>query len=101
VELYDLSTHRDVEALRPRGYHVLGMLGGPRPFEPTSEVLGEALARPPENTVPGWLELTTLSTHRDMEAVSPVEPYVHGVLDDAGHFYPDEPPRIQGLIGAD
>lgn len=101
LELYDLSTHRDVEALGPRGYHIRGMLGGRATFEPTSEILGEALAQPPENAIPGWLELMTLTTHRDMEAVAPVKPYVHGVLDDAGHFYPDEPPSIQGRIATD
>lgn len=98
VELYDLRTHTDVEAVTARGYHVRGMVGGTTPFEPTSGVLGTALHRPPENRVPGWLELTTLTTHGDMEAVTPLEPYVHGVLDDAGHFYPDEPPSVQGRI---
>ena len=98
VELYDLSTHTDVEARTPKGYHVRGMVGGITPFEPTSEVLGVAFDRPPESRVPGWFELTTLTTHRDMEAVLPVEPYVHGVFDDEGHFYPDEPPSVQGRI---
>ncbi len=65
-------------------------------FEPTSAVLGEALYKPPENVVPGWVELVTLMTHRDMESVSPIEPFIHGTFDDDGHFYPDEPPSILG-----
>ena len=47
------------------------------------------------------MELITLDTHRDMESVAPIEPYVHGVFDDDGHFYPDEPPIIQGMTTAE
>jgi hypothetical protein len=97
MELYDLSIHRDVEAIAPTGYHVRGLINEDRLFEPTSGVLGEALYPPPESTVPGWVELKTLASHRDMEAVAPVEPYVHGVFDNEGRFYPDEPPVISGL----
>lgn len=100
VELHNLSAHTDVESRTPQGYYVRGMVGGITPFEPTSEVLGTAFGRPPENSVPGWFELTTLTPHRDMEAVLPVEPYVHGVFDDEGHFYPDEPPSVQRRIAS-
>jgi hypothetical protein len=96
LELYDLKTYSDVEAVTPQGYYVRGMVGGASAFEPVSGILGEAIHNLPENAVPGWIELTTLATHRDMEAVAPIEPYVHGVFDDAGHFYPDEPPSIVG-----
>lgn len=99
LELYGLSIHRDVEAVAPAGYHVQGLINEDGSFEPTSEVVGEALYSPPESTVPGWVELKTLATHRDMEAVAPIEPYVHGVFDNEGRFYPDEPPVISGAEG--
>ena len=98
VELYDLSVHRDTEAVHPLGYYVRGNVSEERVFDPKSEVLGGSLHKAPENTMPGWVELTTLAAHRDIEAVAPIEPYVHGVFDENAHFYPDEPPTIQGTI---
>jgi hypothetical protein len=95
LELLDLKTHSDVEAVSPQGYYIRGNLGAATAFEPTSGIQGEPRQKPPEQTVPGWVEITTLATHRDMEAVAPISPYVHGRFDDEGHFYPDEPPTIQ------
>lgn len=96
LELYDLKTHSDAEAVTPQGYYVRGMVSGATSFAPASEVLGDAIHKLPENSVPGWVELNTLATHDDTEAVAPIEPYIHGVFDDEGHFYPNEPPIIVG-----
>ena len=96
LELYDLKTHSDVEQVAPVGFYIRGTVGGATAFEPASAVLGEFLYKPPENVVPGWVELAMLETHRDMESVYPKGPFIHGTFDDKGHFYPDEPPSIVG-----
>ena len=89
LELYDLSLHTDVEALLPKGAYIHGLVGPGKKFEPESEILGNAVPKSPEtHFTPGWVELRTVEFHRDMEAVAPIPPYVHGGI---GHFYPDEP----------
>jgi len=40
---------------------------------------------------PGWLEFNGLQTHSDVEAVSPVEPYMKGFIRPDDHFDPTPP----------
>ena len=95
AELYDLHLHSDVEAVAPQGAYIRGIVGPGTRFEPTSALLGDAVAKAPVTDVTrGWVELRTLNTHRDMEAVAPIRPYVHGSIDEERHFYPDEPFEI-------
>ena len=95
LELYDLSLHGDMEAQTPKGAYIRGMIGTKKEFAPTSEILGKAIPKPEEiSSSPGWVELETLQFHRDIEAVAPIPPYVHGEMDEDNHFYPDEPYEI-------
>ena len=97
LELYTLKLHRDFEALAPLGAHIPGIVGPGTRFEPSSLILGDAVKKAPETDVtPGWVELSTVTFHRDVEAVAPRPPYVHGAMDEEGHFYPDEPFEIIG-----
>lgn len=100
LELYDLSLHSDVEAVAPQGLYIKGDVGPGKSLVPKSGILGSASAQPPETGVsPGWLELSDLGLHQMQEAVAPREPYVNGVLDQDGHFYPDKPYTIVGGPG--
>ena len=95
LELYDLSLHTDVEASVPKGAYIRGIVGIETRFEPRTLILGNALKKAPEsNVAPGWVELKTIEFHRDVEGVSLIPPYVHGVMDEEGHFYPEEPLKI-------
>ena len=97
LELHDLSLHQDTEAVAPRGLYVQGLVGEDGSFEPTSDIKGDAVGRAPgTGTSPGWVELRTRRFHRAMEAVAPAPPYVEGVMDESGAFYPNDPPRIVG-----
>ena len=100
LELYDLSLHRDVEGVAPQGLYIKGDVGPGKSLVPKSRILGSATAQPPETGVSrGWLELSGLRFHQMQESVAPVEPYVDGVLDEDGRFYPDTPYKIVGGPG--
>lgn len=95
LELYDLSLHPDIEARNPRGAYIRGIISTEKQFAPESEILGKAISKPEnigQNS--GWLDLETLQLHSDIQAVAPSLPYVHGQMDEEGHFYPDEPFKI-------
>lgn len=97
LELFDLSLHKDFEAVAPKGAYIRGKIGGQTKFEPLSDVLGNVWEKPSlSNLTPGWVELKTISFHHDMDAVSPTKPYIRGEFDVNGHFYP-----INGIIGLD
>lgn len=101
LELYDLSLHKDFEAVTPKGAYIRGNISGQKWFEPLSNILGNAFEKPAKiNFMPGWVELNTLNVHRDIEAVAPIKPYVHGKFDSERHFYPDEPFEIIGGLKA-
>lgn len=95
LELYDFSLHPIMEARAPRGAYIEGSISTSGKFTPQSEIIGKAISKPAgmgQNS--GWLELTTLKFHSDIEAVAPIPPYVHGEMDSEEHFYPDEPYKI-------
>ena len=95
LELDDLSLHGDMVARIPKGAYVKGMIGGEKPFFPISEMLGTAISKPEGvNSNHGWVELETLTFHRDIEAVAPIPPYVRGEMDENNNFYPDKPYTI-------
>ena len=95
LELYDLSLHGDMEARIPINAYIRGTIGGAKKFAPASEILGKVIPKPEGmSRNPGWVELETLQFHRDIEAVAPIPPYVHGEMDQDNHFYPDEPYQI-------
>jgi len=97
LELYDLSLHTDVEAVVPKGAYIRGKVDGRNKFEPTTTILGDLLKQPPETGVtPGWVELSTVIFHSDVEAVVPIPPNVRGGMDEDGHFYPMQPFEIIG-----
>jgi hypothetical protein len=101
LELYDLSFHQQSEAVSPKGLNIKGDLEKENNFIPTSEIEGKPLAdTPSEGITPGWVELHGLIFISDLTAVAPVEPYVKGVQDDDGKFYPDKPYTIVGSSGA-
>jgi hypothetical protein len=43
----------------------------------------------PVRSIPGWVELPSLSKHKAMEAVAPQRPLLNGAFDDEGMFYTD------------
>jgi hypothetical protein len=95
LELHDLSLHRDTEAVAPQGLYIQGRIGEKGFFEPTSGIEGSAVGPVPgTGTTPGWVELHTRRFHRAVEAVAPARPYVEGVMDENGRFYPNEPYTI-------
>ena len=97
LELYDLSFHQQNEAVSPKGLNIKGDLEKENNFIPTSGIEGKAfVGTPPKGTTPGWVELNGLRFLSDVTAVEPVEPYVKGVQDEKGRFYPDKPYRIVG-----
>jgi hypothetical protein len=97
LELHDLSFHPQQEAVSPKGLYIDGKMAGENNFMPTSGIKGSPFAdMPPQGTTPGWVELNGLKFISDVTAVSPMEPYVKGVQDEEGKFYPNEPHRIVG-----
>ena len=99
LELHDLSFHPQQEAVSPKGLYIEGNMGEENNFIPTSGIKGIPFAdTPSEGTTPGWVELNVLNFVSDVTAVTPVEPYVKGVQDEDGKFYPDEPYNIVGGI---
>jgi hypothetical protein len=83
------------------GLFIKGNLENENSFIPTSEIEGKAFAEPQsEGITPGWVELNGLRFISDVTAVAPVEPYVRGVQDEDGKFYPDKPYTIVGDSGA-
>ncbi|MDJ0715434.1 MAG: hypothetical protein QNJ54_14610 [Prochloraceae cyanobacterium] len=97
LELYDLSLHRDMEARIPMSPYIRGMVIFETRFEPDDEITGKAREKPPEAALtPGWVNLTNVQFHSDVEAIAPIPPYVHGEIDEQQHFYPDEPFKISG-----
>ena len=100
LELFDLSFHQQSEAVSPKGLNIKGDLEKENNFIPTSGIEGEAFGDPPaEGFIPGWVELNGLRFLSDVTAVEPVEPYVKGVQDEKGKFYPDKPYNIVGWSG--
>ena len=100
VELYDLTFHQQSEAVSPKGLTIKGNLENEKNFIPTSEIEGRALVDTPSKGItPGWVELNGLRFISDVTAVAPVEPYVKGVQDEEGKFYPDKPYIIVGSSG--
>ena len=98
LELYDLSLHRDMEAQSHKGAYILGTIAEEKRFFPTSAILGQAIPKPEDiGQDSGWVELETRRFHSDIEAVAPIPPYVHGVRDKDGKFYPNEPYEIISL----
>jgi hypothetical protein len=94
LELYDLSLHSDVEARLPQGPYLRGQVDFEhRRFEPDElTILGTPMINPSEfGGTPGWVELSSLQFYGDMTAIQPSPPYIHGLMDSAQHFYPDEP----------
>jgi hypothetical protein len=97
IELHDLSFHQQSEAVEPNGLNIKGNLEKENNFIPTSEIEGKAFSdTPSERITPGWVELNGLRFISDVTAVAPVQPYVKGVQDEEGNFYPDKPYRIVG-----
>ncbi|PSB15966.1 hypothetical protein C7B61_00915 [filamentous cyanobacterium CCP1] len=95
LELYDLSLHQAMEARKPVGAYIEGIIGINGNFFPTSEILGKAIAKSEKiSHTPGWVELKTLTFHSDVEAVAPNPPYIRGDMDKAAHFHPNEPFKI-------
>ncbi len=102
LELYDLRLHRDVESVSPIGAYIRGAfeVGKEKKFKPASGILGVPIEKPHgANLVPGWIDLSTVTIHRAMEAVEPIQPFVHGMVDDNGFFYPDMPSNKWNVIG--
>jgi hypothetical protein len=101
LELYDLSFHQQSEAVSPKGLTISGDIKKENNFIPTSEIEGEPLAdAPSEGITPGWVELNGLRFISDVTADAPVEPYIKGVQDEDGKFYPDKPYTIVGMSEA-
>lgn len=101
LELHDLSFHQQSEAVSPQGLYVEGYMEIENNFIPTTGVKGTALAETPsKDTTYGWVELNGLRFISDVTAVEPVEPYVKGVQDKEGKFYPDKPYNIVSSSGA-
>ncbi len=95
LELHDLSLHADSEARTPYGPYIIGMVGPGHRFHFKGTISGNSIDTPPGfQGTPGWVELNTISFHQDFEAVQPHPPFVHGVMDNTHHFYPDEPFKI-------
>lgn len=95
LELYDLGLHGDMEARLPIGAYIRGNISPGRQFSPASNIIGTAISKPEGiDSDRGWVELETLTFHRDMEAVAHLPPYVQGEMDENNHFYPDEPYQI-------
>jgi len=98
LELNDLTFHQQSEAVSPKGLNIKGDLEEENNFIPTSGIEGETFDdTPSKGFTPGWVELNGLRfLSDDVTAVEPVEPYVKGVQDEKGRFYPDKPYRIGG-----
>jgi hypothetical protein len=97
LELNDLTFHQQSEAVSPKGLNIKGDLGEKNSFMPTSGIEGKAFAdTPSEGITSGWVELNGLRFISDVTAVAPVEPYVKGLQDEDGNFYPDKPYTIVG-----
>ena len=101
LELYHLSFHPQSEAVSPKGLNIKGHLENENNFIPTSGIEGKALAETPSQGItPGWVEFNGLRFISAVTAVEPVEPYVKGVQDEEGKFYPDKPYNIVSSSGA-
>ena len=99
LELHDLNFHQQSEAVSPQGLYIDGFMETENNFIPTTGIEGTAmLETPTENTTPGWIELNGLKFISDITAVSPLEPYILGVQDESGKFYPKEPYKIVGKV---
>jgi len=97
LELHDLSFHQQSEAVGPKGLIIKGNLEKENNFIPTSGIEGKTIADPPSKGItPGWVELNGLRFISNVTAVAPVTPFVKGVQDIKGKFYPDKPYRIVG-----
>jgi len=98
----DLATGEIVskDSAQPQGPAIWGMLKG-QDFEPSHVVAFIEKADVPNTEwMPGWIELRTGKIHRDVEAVSPQQPYLKGRIDLQGNFHvePGELnyPRLEG-----
>ena len=101
LELHDLTFHQQSEAVGSKGLNIKGNLENENNFIPTSGIEGKAFADIPSKSItPGWVALNGLRFISDVTAVEPVEPYIKGVQDEEGKFYPDKPYRIVGRSGA-
>jgi len=102
LELYDLSFHPQSEAVTPQGLYIQGYMAAEKDFTPTSGIKGQAIFEAPTSgTTPGWVQLNGLKFIRDVVAVSPTKPYVKGVQDQGGKFYPNKPYEIVGGPGSE
>lgn len=89
----DLEAKAIVRDAPPKGAHVAGSLDRDGHFVPDAEARIERLGtreRKGEDA-PGWLELATVTFHRDVEAVRPRAPYVKGFLGKDGRFHATDP----------
>jgi hypothetical protein len=101
IELHNLTFHQQSEAVSPNGLNIKGNLEKENNFIPISGIEGKAFAEiPSKGITPGWVELNGLRFISDVTAVEPVKPYVKGVQDEEGKFYPDKPYNIVGSSGA-
>ena len=99
LELDYLSFHQQSEAVSPQGLYIEGYLEIENNFVPTSGIKGTALTETPlKGTTPGWVQLNGLKFISNITAVAPVEPYIKGVQDEAGRFYPEKPYKIVGKL---
>ena len=101
LELHELSFHKQSEAVSPQGLYVEGYMEIENNFIPTTGIKGTAFAETPsKDTTPGWVEFSGLRFISDVTAVQPAEPYVKGLQDEEGKFYPDKPYNVVGSLRA-
>ena len=85
----DLTTGQIVskDSGQPQGPVIWGMLKG-QDFEPSHVVeFIEKAEMLNQEWMPGWIELKTGKTHRDVEAVAPQQPFLKGRIDPQGIFH--------------
>ncbi|NOZ23362.1 MAG: hypothetical protein GXP25_19990 [Planctomycetes bacterium] len=89
LSLSDGTFHENGEGLTPEGCYVKGFKKSWKTFHPTTGILGKQ-DPPPKSakTQPAWIELDDGSIHPVQEAVVPRPPYVRGLVDENGRFYP-------------
>lgn len=78
---------------RPTDFHIVGRLAGGR-FVSERGVRGagescEDLRQVEPDAAPAWIELSNGLFYPDQSARTPLAPYVHGCISQAGHFHPD------------
>ncbi len=88
----DLEAGTIVKDAAPRGAFVAGALDPGGRFVPDPGATVENLCPKARkgDEAPGWLELSTATFHRDVEAVRPHPPYVKGFRGKDGRFHPTD-----------